>query len=183
MTRNGTSTYILCALILVMSVGGGGCARQQRTDATDARRSDSGLTSQPEGAPPATAGVFAEGLDSTSSGLPDTTSPVGGTLAELRARLRAEALRLDRAVSAARLDEVSSRALRVRDLSVALGGKTTGLTDQKVQQIESDVAAVIQIAEKIRAQAAAGDAAGVKARNVELQGVVARMVKVSAPAA
>ena len=183
MTRIGASTLVLYALMLAVSVGGWGCGRQQRTDAANARRADSGLTSQPGGAPPATAGAFAEGHDSTRSASPDTTSPVGGTLADLRARLGAEALRLDGAVSATKFDEVSSRALRVRDLSGALGGKTTGLASQRVQQIENDVSQVIQIVEKLRAQAAAGDAVGVKRQNAELQGVVARMIKGSAPAA
>ena len=180
--KTGTSTLVLFALALALSLGGWGCARQ-RTDSTDPSKADSGLTSQPGGAPPAATEIFAEGTDSTSSASPDTTSPVGGTLADLRARLRAEALRVDRAVSAGKFDEVSARALRVRDLAVALGGKSAGLANQKVQQIESDVSEVIQIVEKLRAQAATADAGGVKTQNAALQGVVARIVKVSAPAA
>jgi hypothetical protein len=182
MTRTGTSTLVLLALTLALSVGGWGCARQ-RTDSDDPSNADSSLTSQPGDSPPGTTGIFAEGHDSTGSAPPDTSSPVGGALDHLRDQLRAEALRLDRAVHAGKLDEAYSRALRVRDVVVALNGKTAGLPDQKARQIESDMNVVIDLVEKVRARAAAGDAAGLKAQNAELQGVVARIIKVSGPGA
>jgi len=182
MTRTGASTLILFAFALALGGGGWGCARQEHTDSVNGSKADS-TTSGPGGAPSAATGVFAEGQDTTGSAPPDTSSPVGGTLADLRGRLRDEALRLDRAVRAGKLDEVSSRALHVGDLAVALGGKSTGLPNAKVQQIEGDVSETLQIVESLRAKAAAADAGGVKAQNAVLQGVVARIVAASAPGA
>jgi len=163
-----------------LSLGAGSCTRQPASGSADS------TTTTPLPAP--TSGPYGTGSGGTASGPVtdtteasfDTSGAVGGTRDELRARLQAEARRLGEASRAGRLDEVSARALRTRDLVVALAGKTDGLAAAQTRGIDSLVTSVTQTAEKLRAHAAAREMDGVRAQTAELQGVVKRILDLSA---
>ncbi|HYM80397.1 MAG TPA: hypothetical protein VEY91_03175 [Candidatus Limnocylindria bacterium] len=71
-------------------------------------------------------------------------------------------------------------ALRVRDLVVALGGKTAGVPTRTADDLELQISEVTAVTEKIRGHAAAGEIDGVTAQNTALQGMITKMLKTSA---
>jgi len=177
MTKTRTSLWALLVLVLMVSALAWSCAQREQHSETRGSSEQGGPTSG--AVSPGDNEARAKARDTTGS-TPDTVSTVTGTLAELRTRLHAEALRLDQAVAARDFDEVGSRALRIRDLVVALEGKITGLSSKAIEEIESDIPETTQMVEKIRGFAAARDAANVKTQNADLQSIVARILELSA---
>lgn len=110
----------------------------------------------------------------------DTSSAVGGTLPELRERLRREANALQGAVASADFDRATARALRVRDLAVALSGRTSGLPQSKAQEIETLIGTLTEASERLRTHAAARETAAVRARATEVGTLVSRVVALTA---
>jgi hypothetical protein len=164
---------ILCVLLETS------CSR--REPGSDARRSsDSALVAvagdehrAPSSAPDSPATSPSPSLD--------TTSAITGTLAELRERLRTEAGLIVRAAAAPAFDEVAARALRTRDLAVALSGKTASLPQQRAQEIETLVANLTRETEGLRAHAVARETVAVRTRSAGLQQMVTRIGGLAAP--
>lgn len=111
----------------------------------------------------------------------DTTSAITGTLAELREQLRTEAGLVVRAAAVPAFDEIAGRALRIRDLAVALSGRTAGLPQQRAQEVETLIAGVTQETEALRAHAVARETVAVRTRSAGLQQAVTRIAVLTAP--
>jgi hypothetical protein len=69
----------------------------------------------------------------------------------------------------------------VRDIAVAIAGKTAGLPVPKVLQIEEAVTQLTTVVDNLRTAASARDAQAMRAQNRDLQAIVARIVALTAP--
>lgn len=171
---------IACMLMLSVAASIGGCARQDQTAQTDSQSAfpaDSGAVLDPSSPAPENQG----GSDGDGGQAPaDTNAPVTGALADLRSQMRAEAQRLDRAVTAGNLVEVGASALRLRDAVVPLPAKAAALPAQTAKEVEALVTQVVQATETIRSRAAAGEIAGVRTENAQLQQIVVQVLKLTA---
>ena len=184
MTRKIIPT--LAVGLLVLGVGISSCSRQERTEPTDSTTTyipgdqgaaipDAGAGDAP-GDMPGDTGAATGGRDTTALE-PNPSPPPSGTRAELRGKLRTAATRLDRQAKAGSLKAAATSAVQVRDLAVALNGKTAGLPSGTIQQIEHDVSDLTQAVEELRIQAGAGKVDGVKGQNAVIQPIVADIIK------
>lgn len=171
-------TLLMIVVTAGLTLGAGSCSRQSSTTTADSTRTVlPPPTSGPGGA--GSAMTPDTGAGGASPAPVDTSSPVGGTLTDLRSQLAAESRRLGEAAGTGRFDEVSARALHTRDLVVALAGKTSDLPAARAGGIDSLVTLVTQSAEKLRTSATAKQADGVRAGTTELQGLIQRVLEFS----
>jgi hypothetical protein len=98
---------------------------------------------------------------------------------EIRAGIRAQQSALERAARAGDLAATRAPALRLRDLAVALQGRTKGVPAADLAQLEQSVGDITTTADALRQHAERGDLAAVRADVAALGQSVAALLRVT----